>query len=194
MNYILFPIFALFLVACGPNYATLHPYDAHGNLQMIVEIPVGSTAKFELNKHSWRLEQDIKNGKPRFVQYLGYPAHYGMIPGTLLPIAQGGDGDPLDVVLLGGTFKRGQLVSIRLIGVIYLLDGGENDHKLIAVVPGGVFGNVHDLPDLESHFPGVSQILTTFFSFYKGTGHMTFLGLGNLEQAQIILNKAILPN
>ena len=45
--------------------------------------------------------------KPREVKYLGYPGNYGMIPRTLLPKELGGDGDPLDVIVLGPAVERG---------------------------------------------------------------------------------------
>lgn len=180
----------LFNVACQPDYLNLPPYNAQGQLQMVVEIPAGSRAKFELNKQSGRLEQDIKDGTPRFIDYLPYPVHYGFVPGTLLTIKEGGDGDPLDVMLLDGTVERGDIVPIRLLGVMYLLDGGQNDHKLIAVSVDGVFAEVRDLQDLMSNFPGVTEIVSTFFVGYKGPGVMVFNGFGDRDAATGLLDKA----
>ncbi|MDA1354396.1 MAG: inorganic diphosphatase [bacterium] len=186
--YVLFPF--VLIAGCQTDYLNLLPYDDAGQLQMVVEIPAGSRAKFELNKQSGRLEQDIKDGKPRFIEYLPYPAHYGFIPGTLLDKANGGDGDPLDVVLLDGDVRRGDVVPIRIIGVLYLVDGGENDHKLIAVNMNGVFNSVHSLAALDQQFPGVSAILATFFVGYKGSGVMEVRGFGSTEQATALLNQA----
>ena len=51
----------------------------------------------------WTFDHDT----PRIVNYLGYPGNYGMIPRAFLPKNLGGDGDPLDVLLLGPSIKRG---------------------------------------------------------------------------------------
>ncbi|MBL4709265.1 MAG: inorganic diphosphatase [Flavobacteriales bacterium] len=79
-------------------------------VDMLVEIPAGSIKKFELNKQNGLIEMDSIDGKPRFIQYLGYPANYGMIPNTLLPLDKGGDGDPLDILSIGPVAQSGELI------------------------------------------------------------------------------------
>ena len=71
------------------------------DIQVVIEIPTGTTAKWEVDKSDGLLHWQIKNGNPRIVEYLGYPGNYGMIPRTLLAKDSGGDGDPLDVIVLG---------------------------------------------------------------------------------------------
>ena len=73
----------------------------------MIEIPTGTTAKWEVVKPSGELRWEFDQGRPRVVRYLGYPGNYGMIPRTLLPKEEGGDGDPLDVVVLGPAVPRG---------------------------------------------------------------------------------------
>jgi inorganic pyrophosphatase len=59
-----------------------------------------------------------------------YPADYGFIPGTL-----GGDGDPLDVlVLLTEPSFPGCLMEVRPLGVLKLRDKGQQDEKILAVL------------------------------------------------------------
>ena len=53
------------------------------------------------NKETKQVEIELVNDNPRIINYLGYPANYGMIPETLLSRNNGGDGDPLDIVVLG---------------------------------------------------------------------------------------------
>ena len=55
------------------------------------------------------------NNKPRIINYLGYPANYGMIPKTLLKKENGGDGDPLDVIVLGPPESKGSIVKCKII-------------------------------------------------------------------------------
>jgi inorganic pyrophosphatase len=107
-----------------------------GLVNVVVEIPAGTNAKWEVVKESGRLEWEQRGGRPRVFDYLAYPGNYGMVPRTLLPKELGGDGDPLDVIVLGPALERGSVVAVRLIGILELLDGGEQDDKLIAVLPG----------------------------------------------------------
>ena len=55
-----------------------------------------------------------------------------MIPGTLLPKDRGGVGNPLDVIVLGPAISRGTIVAVKPIGILKLLDDGEQDDKIIA--------------------------------------------------------------
>ena len=57
------------------------------DIQVVIEIPTGTTAKWEVDKSDGLLHWQIKNGNPRIVEYLGYPGNYGMIPRTLLALS-----------------------------------------------------------------------------------------------------------
>ena len=127
------------------------------------------------------------------VQYLPYPGNYGMLPGTLLPEATGGDGDPLDVLLLGPARERGELVRANLIGVLVLKDDGEIDDKLLAVSPDGPFADVRDVTELDTRFPGTTSILATWFASYKGPGRVVVEGLRDRTAALALLEAATLP-
>ena len=107
----------------------------NGTIRAIVEIPTGTSAKWEVSKEEPNaVYWEYKDNAPRIVNYLGYPGNYGAIPGTALPKELGGDGDPLDVIILGQAVPRGEIADVRLIGVLKMLDGGEQDDKLIAVL------------------------------------------------------------
>ena len=75
--------------------------DSFGNVQAVIEVPAGRTEKWEVDKEDGNLKWNFKKGKPRVLKYIGYPGNYGMVPRTLLPKELGGDGDPLDIILLG---------------------------------------------------------------------------------------------
>ena len=146
------------------------PINLDGTVNAVIEIPAGTTAKYETNKNNGMLELEQKNGKPRFVQYLGYPCNYGLIPRSILPKSKGGDGDPLDVCVLGPAVPIGSVVKARPIGILTLLDDGEVDDKVILVLQTGPFAKVSSLADLDTRFPGVTTILQTWFTHYKGYG------------------------
>lgn len=150
----------------------LEPFDDDGIARAVIEIPAGTIAKWEIDKAAPNtIRWEKKAGAPRIIHYLAYPANYGAIPGTMLAEELGGDGDPLDVVVLGEALLRGEIVRVRLIGVLRMIDGGQQDDKLIAVpIEGSPFSKIHDMAELENVFPGVSLILETWFLHYKGEG------------------------
>jgi len=162
-----------------------------GLVNMVIEIPAGSNQKWEVEKEHGHLEWEVAGDTLRVVPYLPYPANYGMVPRTWLPIEEGGDDDPLDVILLGPAVERGTVVPVRLVGVLKMLDGGEQDDKLIAVDPGSWFGTVHTLDDLKELFPGVIPILTEWFGSYKGGNVVEIQDVENESAATDILKRSI---
>lgn len=175
------------------NLVTVMPAkNIDGSINVLVEIPSGTNGKWEVNKETGNLDWEFKKGAPRVVQYLPYPSNYGMIPQTLSPEEIGGDGDPLDVLLLGEAVPRGAYVKGKLIGVMYMKDHGEIDDKLLAVAEGSPFENVNSVSELAEQFPGTLTILQTWFVNYKGIGEdMKVTGFANKTEADKVLNEAI---
>jgi inorganic pyrophosphatase len=169
------------------DYPTFTP---SGNINVVVEIPTGTNAKWEVDKSSGDLQWTFKNGKPRVVAYLSYPGNYGMIPGTSLPKGLGGDGDPLDVLIIGNSLPRGTIIEARPIGVLKLLDNGEQDDKIIAVLPDSIMGGISSMEDLDREFNGISDIIEIWFSNYKGPGEAETNGFGSAEEARKIIGYA----
>ena len=115
-----------------------------------------------------------------------------MIPQTLSAKEEGGDGDPLDVILLGETVQRGSLVEGKIIGVMLMKDNGETDDKLIAVAKDSIFESINSIEDLNKEFPGVLTILQTWFTNYKGPNEdMRVIGFSEEKEANKILNSAM---
>ncbi|WP_237155896.1 inorganic diphosphatase [Photobacterium phosphoreum] len=136
----------------------------------------------------------MKNGQPRIVHYLGYPSNYGTIPNTALPKSLGGDGDPLDVLVLGSAIMQGSIVQVRLIGGLKMLDGGEQDDKLIAVpvTEQSPFKNIHSIKEMQQQYPGVLTIIETWFSNYKGSdSNVDIQGVLSKQEALGVLDKSI---
>ena len=174
------------------NFVTdLPALGSAGNINVVVEIPAGTTAKWEVSKPAGTLEWENQDGKPRIVNYLGYPGNYGMIPRTLLPKHAGGDGDPLDAIVIGTAVERGVVVEAKLIGVLRLLDRGEQDDKLIAILKDSPLSAVNSIDELDARFPGVSDILEIWFSHYKGQNKLQTNGFGGPSDAREILDYAI---
>src|ERR1700732_4289891 len=98
--------------------------DLPRDFQAVIEIPLGSHVKYELDKTSGMLRVD------RIIHSaVYYPANYGFIPQTYAE-----DDDPLDVlVLCQEPLSPLTLVSARAIGLMTMIDGGKRDHKILAV-------------------------------------------------------------
>lgn len=167
------------------------PRDKAGNIRMVVEIPAGTNEKWEVDKHAGTLLRDREDGKPRTVVYLPYPGNYGMVPRTLLSKSKGGDGDPLDVVLLAPALPRGSMIMVKPIALMYLYDRGEIDHKIVAVSADSPLASIDNLYALESHHPGITSILALWFANYKGPNKMKADGFGDADAAQALINESI---
>jgi inorganic pyrophosphatase len=161
-----------------------------GTLNVVVEIPAGFTSEWEVDKTDGTLRREIKDGKPRTIDYLGYPGNYGMVPGTLLAEEQGGDGDPLDVILLGPSLPRGSVIQAKAVGVLRLLDDGEMDDKIIAVLSDTSLGRADRFSELVKNYPGIDTILEVWFTSYKEAGRIRSGGFDDAEAAMKTVREA----
>jgi inorganic pyrophosphatase len=185
----------IYTIDCGKNLLKDYPaINADTTINVIVETPAGTVEKWEVNgkiqngtkPDDGKLRWEFNEGKPRVIQYLPYPGSYGFIPNT-----KGGDGDPLDVLLLGPSIQRGTVVSAKCIGVLKMLDGSDVDDKVLAVKKYTPFFEANDLEDLDYKFPGVKDIVKIWFSNYKGPGEMTFIGWGDKIEAVNLIQRSI---
>ena len=174
------------------NFFSGYPARANKNLiNVVIEIPAGQNAKWEVSEKDGKMHWEIKKGKPRLVSYLPYPFNYGMAPSTLQTTETGGDGDPIDVAVLGSSIPRGAIAKVKVIGVLSLKDDGARDDKLLAVAENSPFRNLESLTELKSKFPGVLDIIETWFVNYKGPGRIVSNGYLGKTEAQKLLNEAI---
>lgn len=129
-------------------------------LSAVIEVPKGSKTKYELDKRSGLIRVDrILFGS------MHYPANYGFIPKTYCD-----DGDPLDVLVLG----QDRVVPLAImrakpIGVMKMIDQGEEDDKIIAVHADdpeySFYNSIQDLP------PHRMIEVKRFFEDYKVLEH-----------------------
>jgi len=100
------------------------PFGEINEFNVIIEISKGSEKKYEYNEESDQIELDWV-----FTDGFSFPYNYGFIPQT-----RGGDNDPLDVLVLGSLpIGKGTILKCRAIGIMKLIDRGEQDDKIIAV-------------------------------------------------------------
>lgn len=143
--------------------------DGGGVVNGVIEIPAGDREKWAVSARTGRLEIGTVDGRPKSNEYaIPYPFNYGMIPQTLYSRERGGDGDPVDIVVLGKSLARGTVVPVRVLGILGVKDKGERDDKVIGVPAGdGEFSGVATLADLEAGYPGLLKIVKLWFANYK---------------------------
>jgi inorganic pyrophosphatase len=173
------------------NFLSGHPaIVAPGVANVVIEVPTGYADKWEVKNEDGLLHWDLKDGKPRRVADLGYPVNYGMVPRTVLAKQRGGDGDPLDILVLGEAIPRGSVLPVRVIGLMEMHDRGALDVKIVAVREDSPLGGVRSIEDLDRDFPGITPILETWFSHYKGEGVTQAKGFGDVARALEMLTNA----
>jgi len=173
------------------NFLRDYPSRVEGGLvHAVVEIPAGACEKWEV-KQDGLMHWDMKDGKPRHVKYLGYPCNYGMVPRTVLGKELGGDGDPLDMLVLGPALPRGTVLPVQVIGLIHLIDAGDKDDKLIAVQKDSPLAKATTLAQLDELYPGITSILETWFENYKGKDALQCQGFGDKDEAAALLSAAM---
>ncbi len=168
-----------------------HPFDfpqsanCPQEVMAAIEIPAGSYIKYELDKASGHVVVDRFQSVPMF-----YPANYGTITQTLA-----GDGDNLDIlVYTRAPVQSGALILVRPIGVLKMIDGGEQDDKVIAVPAESVdptyadINKIEDLPAIER------ERLEFFFRTYKtlptGRKNVELGGILSAETAKNMIRAA----
>jgi inorganic pyrophosphatase len=124
--------------------------------QALIEIPFGSSVKYELDKTSGLIKLDRV-----LYSAVYYPANYGFIPQTLAE-----DDDPLDVlVLCQETVVPLTIIHSRTIGLMTMIDAGKKDHKIIAVATQDPeFNSYREASEMPAHR---LLMLRRFFLDYK---------------------------
>lgn len=181
----------LFSVSCT-NYYDYPTYSENGNVFMVVEIPAGTSDKFEYNSIKNKFEQNIVNeDELRRIEYLPYPGNYGFIPSTLMDESRGGDGDPLDVIAIGSTIKKGSILEIIPVGVLKMYDNGEEDHKILGVVVNSKTSTIscNTLQCIEEKYSGILKIIELWFKNYKPESVVELHGWEDEKKAEEMIEK-----
>ena len=158
----------------GPDPPTLvHAY---------IEITPYDWVKYELDKPTGYLRVDRPqrgSSQP--------PTLYGIVPRTfcgrrvrdLMPAAERGDGDPLDICVVSERpINRAEVIlDARVVGGLPMIDGGEADDKIVAVLKNDTFwGDVEELDQLPAN---LIERLQHYFMTYKmvpGSGSRVTIG------------------
>lgn len=135
-----------------------------------IEMTPFDSVKYEVDKTTGYLRVD----RPQLTSSMT-PTLYGFIPQTycaarvhaLSPASERGDGDPLDIcVITERPINRGEVIlRARVIGGLQMIDNGEADDKIIAVLDNDQFWkDAHDIHDVSA---ALLERLHHYFSTYK---------------------------
>ncbi len=176
-----------------------HEYNAFNNdgtINVIVEIPAGDNDKWELWKKDGSIRWEFQNNSFRKIKYLPYISNYGFVPQTLFSKEIGGDGDPVDVILLGERFERGSIIKGKILGLINMKDEGRLDSKIVAVNQNSFVFNssiLNNFDDLSKNYPGALEIIEIWFQNYKLNNNIIINGYGSVNDAKNLINKSAEP-
>lgn len=153
-------------------------------INCLVEIPKGSTNKYEYNNEmgAFRLDRVL-------YEAVFFPTEYGIIPQSWNPK----DADPQDIMVLS-TFPTfpGCVIACRPIGVIRLNDTGEEDNKIIAVpCDDPRFAEINEMADLSPHFKKEIQNFWENYAELQPDKKIKIEGWSGREQAEKIVKEAV---
>ncbi len=119
--------------------------NAPEEINVFVEIPQGSSIKYEVDKDSGLLFVD------RFLHTaMSYPFNYGFVPQT-----DAEDGDAVDVLLISSMpVTPGSVVRARPIGILEMEDEAGMDNKILAVPIKKIdpdYTDIEDINDISEH-------------------------------------------
>jgi inorganic pyrophosphatase len=146
----------------------------NGVVNVVVEIPAGSSHKIEWNRELAVMQLDRVEPK-----IFAKPTSYGFIPQTLDE-----DGDELDVLIVTeDPLATGIFLEAKVIGVMKFEDDGEVDDKVV-VVPaddrntGNAINSLADLPaqlikQIEFHFNHYKDLKKPGTTIVKSWGDVT---------------------
>jgi len=127
-------------------------------VNVVIEIPMNSGVKYELDKESGVLVVDR-------ILYTSmvYPFNYGFIPGTLEE-----DGDPVDILVVSNdSLVPGSVIKARPVGVLETEDEKGRDAKIVAVPSEKIDPRFQGIRDVNDIPEAVRQRIEHFFQHYK---------------------------
>lgn len=127
-------------------------------INVIIEIPQGSSIKYEIDKESGAIAAD------RFLYTsMVFPFNYGFVPNS-----HAEDGDPLDIVLISSLpLHPGTLVSSRPIGMLQMEDEAGLDNKIIAAPVEKIDPWQAEIKDINDLGEATKNKIKHFFERYK---------------------------
>ena len=168
----------------------IDPIDSDLTIRVVIENPAGSAEKWEVRSSGRLVQEDGEDGRI-LIPHLPWPVNGAMIPRTLLSRELGGDGEPVDVLVLGPALPRAAVVEVRPVGLLRVIDALERDDKVLAVTGDSAFASVTDVEGLREDFPGVLEMLSIWFDRSRPGGVVEVQGYGSRGAANRLIAEGI---
>jgi inorganic pyrophosphatase len=179
----------------GTNLLHLNSKADSGHFRAVIEIPAGTNKKTEIDHQSGEFKISLRNGQPRNIDFLGYPINYGFVPGTLMDKARGGDGDPIDALIICESVAMKTVIEFIPIAVLRLKDSNELDSKIIAVPANLELRTIcaTNFIELKTLYPAIMEILVVWFKNYDKANDTTeFIAWEDEVAAKLEIEKWVL--
>jgi len=162
------------------------PFNPDGSINVVVEIPAGSSEKWKVSKSGNEIAWEFNNGHPAEISYLAYPCNIGIVPQTANSRE---NGKPISVAVLGKAIPRGSVVPVKIISSLCLRSNGEQDDFIITVPLSGPLSKANNLKELNNYFPEITTILQLWFRHYQGRDNIVVEDFRDTEDThQIVMN------
>ena len=116
-----------------------------------IEMPAGSSYKYEVNKNTGKLVLDR-------VLNVSVPHNYGYVNNTLFA-----DGDPIDIFVVSERPIPSLCeVTVDIVGILKCIDNGVSDDKLIGIISGDKYSLGLDL-----EYSNTLQVIKIYLHTYK---------------------------
>jgi len=167
-----------------PLIPPFKPDNKENVYRFVCEMPKGTNEKMEImtKKPYNPIQQDYnkKDFSLRYITHGRLKYNYGALPQTWedpsmhdevenYKIDLPGDNDPVDFIEIGERrAKRGEVMHVKILGALGLVDEGELDWKIIGI---DVFDEqaqfLHDIGDVGNQLPGVIEEIREWYRVYK---------------------------
>ena len=157
--------------------------DVPNEINVVIEIQKDAEpVKYEVDKASGAIFVDRVLTTP-----MRYPCNYGYVPRTL-----GGDGDPLDaLVLLPLPLVPGSVIRCRPVGMLRMTDEAGSDEKLIVAPEASIFRGYAHITDVDGIAPHWLDRIAHFFTHYKDLEDNKWVKVGGWGNAEAARNEIL---
>lgn len=167
------------------NISKIKPGENPDKINALIEIPNGSSIKYEIDKDSGAVVVDRM-----LYSAMYYPANYGFVPNTLAD-----DGDPADILVLNDApIQAGCVIACRLIGILVMEDEAGMDEKLLALPISKIDPTYDNIKNINDVPKALLDKIKNFFETYKMLEPNKWVKVKDFQDkqaAQNMLEKAI---
>lgn len=171
------------------NFNAIPPF-SRNYVNAVIEIPAGTNRVISYNEEKKMFLPRQSGGSDMTVDFLPFPGNYGFVPGTYIDPVMGGDGDPVDILVISESFPVGTVLEVIPLLVLYFEDENGSAHvltdpKIIAVPAAERHRIINALTyeELFDNYPDIVDILVKWFISHRGPGSLELKAMGDGDVA-----------